>query len=277
MRNVQRNRERRVRNGLLGVAIAAGLAVSSSSPAGVTVSIQPEVTVVPVDTEFEVSIRVAGIDTISNFQAFVRFDPELLEFVDAIEGSLYVYTGDWDNTWFFFEEESLGTWEVFDVIFPAMSYVLPPGELARIRFRSLADGLSPIEPGDPSVKDIHRLPVLPLDVRPGYACIGNVTGTEGYGPVRGPWDLGAPHPNPTVTGTSVLLAAPGGAREVPGRVAVYDCSGALVRELAWRLRAGTEIGWDGKDLRGNRVPPGVYFLRLEVPDRAVARRVLVLR
>jgi hypothetical protein len=52
------------------------------------------------------------------------------------------------------------------------------------------------------------------------------------------------------------------------RVAIYDPSGRLIRELFdGVLRAGDhDIRWEGLDEMGNLVPKGVYFIRASAPD-----------
>ncbi|MFH1681449.1 MAG: FlgD immunoglobulin-like domain containing protein [Candidatus Eisenbacteria bacterium] len=241
-------------------------------------SIEPELTVALLDSMFDVSVRIDGLDTMSNFQVFVRFDPGVVEFVEAFEGSLYVYTGTWDNTWFFFEEESLGTWEIFDVIFPTMSYIRPPGELTQIRFRAAGLGYTPIEIVGASVKDIHRNPVLPLEIEQGSAYVGDPTGVGSEGSRRAGWSMGRPFPNPTVAGTSLMLAAPAIAGETPARLAVFDFAGRLVRSIdVPSVRGTSEIAWDGRDREGREVAPGVYFVRLEAGARDASRKVVVVR
>jgi hypothetical protein len=37
------------------------------------------------------------------------------------------------------------------------------------------------------------------------------------------------------------------------------------------------MGWDGKDEGGTRVAPGVYYCRLQIGERSLTRRVILLR
>jgi len=69
----------------------------------------------------------------------------------------------------------------------------------------------------------------------------------------------APNPFSATTRLHWQLAAAG-----PVRAEVFDRSGRLARVLAdARLDAGSHaLSWDGSDARGDRVEPGVYFLRL---------------
>jgi hypothetical protein len=74
-------------------------------------------------------------------------------------------------------------------------------------------------------------------------------------------------PNPA--GENVRFALP---RVAGARVVVYDAAG---REVL-RLPADADFSWDRTDARGDRVPAGVYIVRLVAPERSVSRR-LVLR
>ena len=68
--------------------------------------------------------------------------------------------------------------------------------------------------------------------------------------------------------------------EAAGRatVAVYDARGRLVRRLGGSFAAGArQMEWNGQDARGRSLPSGVYFLRLETPQGAVSRKVVLAK
>ena len=69
------------------------------------------------------------------------------------------------------------------------------------------------------------------------------------------------------------------ARAGQARLAVYDATGRLVRDLVSGPRdAGLhETWWDGRDRSGGRVASGIYFARLEADGRLDAVKVVVLR
>ena len=162
-----------------------------------TVYIDPLSSHVEVGEEFDVSVMItADADTFSNYRIFFTYDTDIVEFLGASEGSLYTHLlpGFW--TWFGVEEESLGTWEVFDNVFPSGSYVLAPGEMAVFRFRALADGYSPIHFLSGSVKDIDRYPLDPLEWEDGCVYVGPFSGVEGVNREHPRWSLGNPFPNP---------------------------------------------------------------------------------
>ncbi|MFO7608583.1 MAG: FlgD immunoglobulin-like domain containing protein [Candidatus Krumholzibacteriia bacterium] len=83
-------------------------------------------------------------------------------------------------------------------------------------------------------------------------------------------------PNPFNPRTTVgyTLAAPG-----PARVAVYDVRGRRVALLAdGRHEAGPHAAvWQGLDDRGQSVPSGTYFVRVEADGSVLTRKALLLK
>ena len=63
------------------------------------------------------------------------------------------------------------------------------------------------------------------------------------------------------------------------RVAIYDASGRVVREIHRRHDvAGTyQVQWDGRDDRGAELPSGVYFYDLRSGGTTAARKMLLLK
>ncbi len=84
----------------------------------------------------------------------------------------------------------------------------------------------------------------------------------------------APDPFFTATRFSYSLPAPGLVR-----FGVYDVAGRLVRVLVRGYEgAGAHASvWDGKGDDGSRLPPGIYFARLQVAQEVRVRRVVMLR
>jgi PKD domain-containing protein len=87
--------------------------------------------------------------------------------------------------------------------------------------------------------------------------------------------LDAARPNPFRTMTFIAYRIPR-----PGRVrlTIADTNGRIVSELANDYRSiGPNIAiWQGRDAAGHRVPPGVYFARLEYEGGSRTKRVVRL-
>lgn len=65
-----------------------------------------------------------------------------------------------------------------------------------------------------------------------------------------------------------------------GSVKIYDIRGRLVRTVLTEeiLHPGEHtLGWDGSDETGMRVAPGVYYCRLQIGERSLTKRVILLR
>lgn len=251
--------------------------VSAHTFAVPTLSLEPESTSVAAGTEFELRVMIGPEpDTISNTQVIVRFDPAIVQLVSAVAGSLYTSSG--YQSFFSATEESLGTWEVFEVIFPFDSFVQPPGELLVLRFLALANGFSSVQFLSHAVMDIDRVQISPVDAVGARVFVGGViVGVDEAESGRPAWGLAPPRPNPTTGGTRIAFSLPPGAASGAGRLAVYDARGRVVRLWDAPTRSGAgEIFWDGRDERGARVAPGVYFFRLDTATGSTGRKVILV-
>lgn len=96
------------------------------------------------------------------------------------------------------------------------------------------------------------------------------------GSARGRSVFLAAYPNPLGHGTTIQFVLDDPARV---RLSIHTVTGQLVRKLASAVMdAGiVRIPWDGRSERGVRVPPGVYFCRLEIGGSRYAARIVVLR
>ncbi len=85
-----------------------------------------------------------------------------------------------------------------------------------------------------------------------------------------------PSPNPTSGPLRVDFAV---ARAGPVAVSVVDLAGREVGSLMHGVRTPGRywLQWDGRDRAGERVPAGVYFLRMAAADRAVVRKFAIVR
>jgi hypothetical protein len=83
-------------------------------------------------------------------------------------------------------------------------------------------------------------------------------------------------PNPFRPDTHIAYAL---AREAEVSLKVYDVEGRLVNTLvSGRMEAGAHgVRWDGRDSEGRDAAPGVYLYRLETPERALSRKMVLLK
>jgi hypothetical protein len=87
--------------------------------------------------------------------------------------------------------------------------------------------------------------------------------------------LAPPHPNPTRGEAWIELQA-GGAGDL--RLAILDAAGRRVRTLLSGPHGpgARRVRWDGRDDRGARVAPGIYFVRLEAEGRVHGARLVLV-
>ncbi len=84
-------------------------------------------------------------------------------------------------------------------------------------------------------------------------------------------------PNPFNPHTRIRYDVPAPGARV--RLAVYSIEGRLVRDLAsgFEPAGRRERFWNGRDESGSEVASGIYFLRYEIGDRALTRKMTLLR
>jgi len=133
----------------------------------------------------------------------------------------------------------------------------------------------------------------------GYVYLGDATGTSGQnigfdalrwhyvgtgteaepGPERLAKEmrLGPIAPNPLREGALISFSL--GPRAGNASLAVYDVSGRRIRFLCEGAQVAGEyhVFWDARDDQGQRVPGGVFFLRLSAGGRELTQRAVVLR
>lgn len=83
-------------------------------------------------------------------------------------------------------------------------------------------------------------------------------------------------PNPFGTSTCISLAL---TKADHAALTVFDPAGRRVRTLLdARIRAGVRtLRWDGTDDDGKSVPAGLYFYQIDVGEKTVSRRMLLIR
>jgi hypothetical protein len=83
-------------------------------------------------------------------------------------------------------------------------------------------------------------------------------------------------PNPFLGTTRIALEVPS---ETKVAARVFDVNGRLVAPvISGRTAAGRHIvEWSGSDADGNRLPPGIFFWRIETKDQVATRKVVMVR
>jgi hypothetical protein len=92
------------------------------------------------------------------------------------------------------------------------------------------------------------------------------------------------YPNPFLTDLNIILriydVALAEEAGGPSSVRIYDVRGRLVRTILQQdaLHPGEYTHtWDGLDEFGKETAPGVYYVKLQIGDRSVTKRVILLR
>lgn len=82
-------------------------------------------------------------------------------------------------------------------------------------------------------------------------------------------------PNPFASITRIAFQV---AHRAPARFSVFDLMGRRVTQQAATLAAGEQsFEWRGVDSRGNPMPAGVYFLKLEIDEKSRTVPVVLVR
>jgi len=62
---------------------------------------------------------------------------------------------------------------------------------------------------------------------------------------------------------------------------IYNAAGLLVKDFyLYSSGIGGQVSvkvWDGKDNSGQQVPSGVYFMRLEMPNKSITKKIIKLK
>jgi hypothetical protein len=84
-------------------------------------------------------------------------------------------------------------------------------------------------------------------------------------------------PNPFTNDTQIRFSVPSGGARVT--LSVFDVAGRRVRELlSAKVTGGVHtVTWDGADDSGLKTGAGVYFYRLEAPDRMLTKKLVRLQ
>lgn len=83
------------------------------------------------------------------------------------------------------------------------------------------------------------------------------------------------YPNPFQGHFHILVRSP--VKEELVKVRVYDITGRQLRALDEKIAGTRVITWDGLDQNGNRMPSGIYFIKVETDDFKKVQKVIKVR
>ncbi|MBW3544782.1 MAG: T9SS type A sorting domain-containing protein, partial [Bacteroidetes bacterium] len=91
-----------------------------------------------------------------------------------------------------------------------------------------------------------------------------------------PISMDAPYPNPATPDDEVVIPfnLP---RNGTTRIRIYSATGKLIRLLYYNqaFAGQSEVVWNGRNVAGIPVPPGIYMIRLEFEDQILSRKVIL--
>jgi hypothetical protein len=152
-----------------------------------------------------------------------------------------------------------------DAVFLGGSGESADGILATVHFATLAPGDPGIRIESVDARDIenHALS-LPVTVGAPLVVLPRVTAMS----------LAAPNPFQGSTALAFDLA-----QTSRVELAIFSVDGRLVRTLVDGLREAGQYRpeWDGRDTRGSRAAPGVYYVRLLAGPNRFTRQVVLLQ
>lgn len=215
------------------------------------------------------------VDSLSCAECYLGFDPAVVSFVSARQGSLYDAAP--FPKFFDLDEPSADTVLVTVCVLGYRSYILPPGSLFEIRFEALAAGVTDVEIGRVSLMDIDRN-LLDEDI--GQA--GRIIVTTQTGGTVPPAEEGklTNFPNPFNPVTTIVLELPGeNGERASTDIKIYDAAGRTVRSLfSGPAPAGrNEFHWDGTSDSGSAVSSGLYMAVSRTGTLRFERKLVLLR
>jgi len=184
------------------------------------------------------------------FQPSVSFEPRL-RFHPKAPGAMYLVAG----TRLLETRDGGSTWAQIDI-----------GLSPRIYYNDVA-----VDPADPGVLNV----ATPWGLY--RMSLGSVTAVEeSRGNLPATCELHQNYPNPFNANTVIRFSIP-----VAGKASltIHNLIGQVIRKLAdENLDAGLySTRWDGEDDAGRRVSSGVYLYRLQTAQRAMTRKLVLVK
>ena len=245
---------------------------------GVGVALTPSAQDVNPGAVFDLDISVPLLtQPFNGFDAVIQYDPAAVTLIPRSpitlqEGALMV--GKCGSTFHLFRQGA-GTDTITDVLMCNRATLHGLGQLYHLQFQASTA---------PQVTEIRLLPGVRfyndgLFIEPVYATnaivsIRNPSGVEGPGLIRG-LRLQI-RPNPVVDHALFSIEAGQAGTQ---RLTILDLQGRVVRRFADVVgSAGNRVvAWDRRDVAGDLVPSGVYFVKCEMGGHSVSKRVSLVR
>jgi hypothetical protein len=259
----------------------AALAAAGRAAAGVEVAILPATGNVNPGAEFDVTIEVTQAGSPFNgFVAVVGYDTTALTVVPAAYVSTQqgcLMTGGCSaacgNTFHRFSPAG-DSLTITDHLLCDQVSLTGPGTIYKLRFKaSNSNQVTWIRLRHATFYNagLFVTPVATTDARVGIG----VPLAVGDGARPSPGLAVRADPNPS-RGRLSLAIESGHAGVL--RAEIHDVAGRLVRRLdgGWRDAGSTRLPWDGADLAGARVRPGIYLVTVRVGGRAASARLAIV-
>jgi hypothetical protein len=273
----------------IAVLAACLLAVAGASQASAgiepfPVSLLPAATVTDVDAIITLDLFVDSLAAQFNaYEVTIQFDPAILEFVSATVGPLMLPPECGSPFPIYSSTDSTVTY--FITLLCAGASLDGPGVTNHFRLRAIAEGISPVTivtAPDVSFYDAGLFISPAHPTRPRQVSFTNAVVVVGPDPTGGPVVPGAgplglrirPNPVPAATELAFETAAPG-----PARLEILDVTGRRVFFRAWPTLAAGEHRetWSGRGSRGERLPAGVYLVRMRDGQGIRTGKITLLR
>ena len=86
-----------------------------------------------------------------------------------------------------------------------------------------------------------------------------------------------PYPNPFRNRVEIQYTLPSNTTQVQFKI--FDAAGRLVKNLGQRNTYSvvpTNISWDARDLNGNEVSSGIYFIHMEADNERIVEKIILV-
>jgi len=256
---------------LVMVISLVGLALPSL--AQVELRFDPPDTTLALGDVYQLSIVMDETQDVRSFEVWLRYDPDILTFIEGSPGLAFTESG--CQLFQDAVEDSLGTLHGYVVIMGADCWVTGPGELFSWEFSGLANGITQIEVEDvalfaPQIGELSNVSLGHASVQIGFESGIPEPFPDGY-------ILGQNVPNPFNPSTEISYWLP---QAQAVSLKIFDTSGKLVRSLIngeMQAKGENSVRWNGKDGHGRQVAAGGYFYQLKAGERALTKRMLLLK